>query len=96
MSGIGEPVVRQCSEEEHAGRRCEKLQRRIQRGDLEDDQQEADAVLDRADMAAGTHAPCDRYRDIGHRVGTAEEGHGAGGRVAEAIGQQVQELAEVM
>lgn len=35
-------------------------------------------------------------RDVGDRVGAAEERHGAGGGVAEAVRQQVQEFAELV
>src|SRR3546814_20528681 len=61
-------------------RQHKKFQRRVQRRDLEDDQQEAHAVTNRPDVAFA-YALADGDRQVGHRVCAAEEGHGAGGRI---------------
>lgn len=89
-------VISQPYEEERCSNRRKQLHRRIKRRDFENDQQEADAVLQRPDVAAIAHALGYRNWDVSHRISTTEERHGAGGRVAEAVRQQVQELAELV
>ena len=91
---IGVGVVAESNQEEHCRGGHEQLQRRIQTGNLEDDQQKAQSVFQWADVAVGAHALVHRNRQVGHRIGATKKGHGAGGRVGKAVGQQMQELAE--
>lgn len=88
------PVVAQAQKEEGQRHGCEQLQGRVQGGNLEDDQQEADSILDRTNVATVPHTLRDRNGDIGNRVGASEECHGAGRWVAKSVRQQMQELAE--
>src|SRR3546814_452509 len=88
-------LFRSPEQEERDAGRCEQLERRIQRGDLEDDQQESDAIAQRADVALADTLG-DRDRHVGHRIGAAEERHSAGGGVAETVGQQMEKLAELV
>src|SRR3546814_11880087 len=74
--------------------RCEQLERRVQGGDLEYDQEEADAILDRPNVTIVANAFSHLDGHVIHRVGTAKERHGAGGGIAEAVGQQMQEFGE--
>ncbi len=88
--------IPEAAKQKHSGRnRREQFQRRVQRPDLEDDQQEADSVLQRTDVAL-SDSPCGMDRFVGHRVSRAEEGHGAGCRVGEAVRQQIEEFAEFL
>src|SRR3546814_549604 len=81
---VGEAIFRQQrpaiptgpEQEERDAGRCEQLERRIQRGDLEDDQQESDAIAQLADVALADTLG-DRDRHVGHRIGAAEERHSA-------------------
>ena len=90
----GVAIVGESKGEERHRDRDEQLQRRIQRGDLEDDQQEADAVLHGADMTAVADALRDGDRHVGDRIGASKERHRAGGGVTEPIREQVQEFAK--
>lgn len=88
-------VVAQTSEQEGRAGRNKQLERRVQGGNLEDDEQEAQAVPQWFDVALAD-AFGYRNRLVGHRVRAAEEGHGARGGIGKTIGQQVQELAELI
>src|SRR3546814_9425742 len=74
--------------------RCEQLERRVQGGDLEYDQEEADAILDRPNVTIVANAFSHLDGHVINRVGTAKERHGAGGGIAEAVGKQMKEFAE--
>src|SRR3546814_18323171 len=50
--------------------RCEQLERRVQGGDLEYDQEEADAILDRPNVTIVANAFSHLDGHVIHRVGT--------------------------
>src|SRR3546814_11115156 len=88
-------LFRSPEQEERDAGRCEQLERRIQRGDPEDDQQESDAIAQRADVALADTLG-DRDRHGGYRIGAAEERHRAGGGVADTVGQRLAKPAELV
>ena len=89
----GIEVIRQAGKKEAGADRQKQLLRGIQRADLDDDQQEAHTIPQRANMAVAD-APGRMYRHIANAEAGAEKTHGDGRRIGKTVGQQVEELAE--
>ena len=89
----GIEIGAQPAQEKDQTHREKDFQRRVQRADFEDDQQEAHAILQGLEVTFPL-ASGGSDRDIGDRVASAEESHGDGGGVGEAVGQEVEEFAE--
>lgn len=91
----GIEIVADSGREEGQADGKEEFQRRVERGDLEHDQQESHPVSQRTDVA-GPGALAGVDRDIADRVAGAEEGHGDGRRVREAVRQKIEKALEAL
>ncbi len=92
---VRESIVRQAREEKGGADRKEQPLRRIERADLDDDEQKAHAVPQRAHMALADAARRpDRY--VGHAEAGAKEAHRDRRGVGKPIWQQVEKLAELV
>ena len=77
--------------------RRKEFQRRVQRPDLENYQQKADAIAPQTNMAfRSLHSRLHVNRLVGHCITCPEEGHGNGGRIRKSVRQKIQKLKKLL